>query len=292
MSELEPLALLSAEAAPGLALPPELRRVYGGDLALPERCVYANFVQTIDGVVAIPSVPDSNRLVSGGSEADRFVMGLLRAAADVVLIGSGTLRASARGRWRPDTVFPAAAEAYAELRRELGLDPRPRVAILTASGSIPPDRAVLEDAPLVVTTNAGAERLAGTLPAGVEVVALPGEAEVDVAAVVELLRGRGHRRILSEAGPHVFGSLVEAASSTSCSSRCRRCLRDVSIPRPSGSSRGSRSSPGTSSPRGFDRRVRTGATSSCSTRSRSYLSSSFASRRSARTRNTAVSPTR
>ena len=157
MSELEPLALLSAEAAPGLALPPELRRVYGGDLALPERCVYANFVQTIDGVVAIPSVPDSNRLVSGGSEADRFVMGLLRAAADVVLIGSGTLRASARGRWRPDTVFPAAAEAYAELRRELGLDPRPRVAILTASGSIPPDRAVLEDAPLVVTTNAGAE---------------------------------------------------------------------------------------------------------------------------------------
>ena len=69
---------------------------------------------------------------------------------------------------------------------------------------------MLEDAPLVVTTNAGAERLAGTLPAGVEVVALPGEAEVDVAAAVELLRGRGHRRILSEAGPHVFGSLVEA----------------------------------------------------------------------------------
>ena len=33
---------------------------------------------------------------------------------------------------------------------------------------------------------------------------------MDVAAVVELLRGRGHRRILSEAGPHVFGSLVEA----------------------------------------------------------------------------------
>jgi len=137
-------------------------------------------------------------------------MGLLRAAADVVLIGSGTLRASARGRWRPDTVFPAAAEAYAELRRELGLDPRPHVAIITASGSIPSDRAVLEDAPLVATTTAGAERLAGTLPPGVEVVALPGETEVDVAAVVELLCGRGHRRILSEAGPHVFGSLVEA----------------------------------------------------------------------------------
>ena len=211
MTELEPLALLSAEAAPGLGLPPELRRVYGGDLALPERCVYANFVQTIDGVVAIPSVPDSNRLVSGGSEADRFVMGLLRAAADVVLIGSGTLRASARGRWRPDTVFPAGAEAYAELRRELGLDPRPRVAILTASGSIPPDRAVLADGPIVVTTDAGAALLAkGELPTGVEVAALRGDAEVDVRSAVELLRERGYGRILSEAGPHVFGSLVAA----------------------------------------------------------------------------------
>ena len=210
MSVLQPLALLSAAAGPGLALPPELRRVYGGDLALPERCLYANFVQTIDGVVAIPSIPDSNRIVSGGSDADRFVMGLLRAAADVVLIGSGTLRASARGRWRPDTVFPAAAEAYAELRRELGLEPQARVAILTASGSIPSDRAVLEDAPLVLTTNAGAERMAGTLPAGVEVVELPGDAEVDILSAVELLRERGHRRILSEAGPHVFGSLVEA----------------------------------------------------------------------------------
>jgi riboflavin biosynthesis pyrimidine reductase len=206
----EPLALLSAEPELGVVLPPGLRRLYGGDLALPEPCLYANFVQTIDGVVAIPSIPDSNRIVSGGSDADRFVMGLLRAAADVVLIGSGTLRASARGRWRPDTVFSAAAEAYGELRRELGLEPQARVAILTASGSIPSDRAVLEDAPLVLTTHAGAERLAGTLPAGVEVVALPGDAEVDIRSAVELLRERGHRRILSEAGPHVFGSLVEA----------------------------------------------------------------------------------
>jgi riboflavin biosynthesis pyrimidine reductase len=210
MIDLEPLTLLSAEPELGFVLPPGLRRLYGGDLGLPERCLYANFVQTIDGVVAIPSVPDSNRIVSGGSASDRFVMGLLRAAADVVLIGSGTLRASARGRWRPDTVFPDAAEAYAELRRELRLDPQARVAILTASGSIPRDRAVLEDAPLVLTTNVGAERLADTLPAGVEVVELPGDAAVDIRSAVELLRGRGHRRILSEAGPHVFGSLVEA----------------------------------------------------------------------------------
>ena len=137
-------------------------------------------------------------------------MGLLRAASDLVLVGSGTLRASARGRWQPETVFPPGADAYAALRRELGLATRPRVAILTASGSIPPDRAVLEDGPIVLTTPSGAERLSGALPAGVEVVALAGDAEVDVRAAVELLRDRGYARLLSEAGPHVFGSLVAA----------------------------------------------------------------------------------
>jgi riboflavin biosynthesis pyrimidine reductase len=209
MTGLEPLALLHERPDGGLRLPPELRRLYGGDLALPERCLYANFVQTVDGVVAIRSVTDSNRLIAGDSDADRFVMGLLRAAADLVLIGSGTLRASARGRWQPETVFPAGAAAYAALRRDLGLEQRPRVAILTASGSIPPDRAVLEDSPIVLTTEAGAARLGGA-HAGIDVATLPGDAGVDVRSAVELLQQRGYRRILSEAGPHVFGSLVAA----------------------------------------------------------------------------------
>lgn len=210
MTELEPLALLHAEPRGGIALPPELRRLYGSDLTLPESCLYANFVQTVDGVVAIPSLPDSNRLIAGDSPADRFVMGLLRASADLVVIGSGTLRASAKGRWQPGTVFPAGREAYATLRRDLGLEPRPRVAILTGSGSIPLDRAVLADAPLVLTTRAGARRLAGSLPDDVEVVTLAGDGAVDVQAAVEHLRGRGFARILSEAGPHVFGALLEA----------------------------------------------------------------------------------
>ena len=210
MSELEPLAVLHRDSGGGPALPRELRRLYGGDLALPERCLYANFVASIDGVVAVPSLPGSNGLIAGGSDADRFVMGMLRAAADLVLIGSGTLRASPAGRWRPETVYPPAAEAYAALRRELGYPASPRVAIVTASGAIPPEHPVLADGAIVLTTERGAARLAGELPAAAEVVVLPGEGEVEVGPAVAALRERGHRRILSEAGPHVFGSLVEA----------------------------------------------------------------------------------
>ena len=210
MTDLEPLVLLHERRGAEVPLGTELRRLYGGDLGLPEHCLYANFVETLDGVVAIPSVPGSNALIGGGSDADRFVMGLLRACADAVLIGSGTLRASARGRWRPETVFAPAAELYAALRRDLGLGASPRIAIVTASGSIPLHHAVLADAPLVLTTEAGAARLRGKLPDAVEVEALPGDEEVDVRAALAVLRERGHRRILSEAGPHVFGALVEA----------------------------------------------------------------------------------
>ena len=62
-------------------LPEELRERYGGGLGFDEPCVYANFVETIDGVVAIPGLEQSNALVADSSEDDRFLMGLLRAFA-------------------------------------------------------------------------------------------------------------------------------------------------------------------------------------------------------------------
>lgn len=210
MTDLDPLVVLHDGPGDKIVLPGELRRLYGGDLALPDRSLFANFVATIDGVVAIPSLPDSNRLVGGGSEADRFVMGMLRAVADLVLIGSGTLRASPGGRWRPETVYPPAAEAFAALRVALRLPASPRVAIVTASGSIPPDHPVLAEGAIVLTSQRGAGRLGRRLPGAAEIAVLPGEAEVDVRVAVELLHERGHRRILSEAGPHVFGSLLGA----------------------------------------------------------------------------------
>jgi riboflavin biosynthesis pyrimidine reductase len=208
LTGLEPLRLVFERRAGAVPLPEPLRRLYGGDLLLPERCLYANFVSSLDGVVAVPSLPGSNALIGGGSDADRFLMGLLRAAADIVLIGSGTLLASPRGRWRPETVFPPSSAAYADLRHELGYGTSPRVAVVTASGSIPTDHPALVDGALVLTTEEGATMLAGRLPGHAELAVLPGDTAVDVRAAVELLHARGHRRVLSESGPHVFGALV------------------------------------------------------------------------------------
>ena len=206
MEPLEPL--LAAGGSEPLDLPGALARLYGGPFALAPRGVFANFVSSLDGVVRLPGVPGGNRLISGASEADRFVMGLLRACADVVLVGSGTLRGSPKGKWSPEAAFPDGGEAFAELRTRLHLRPAPGLAFVTSGPGLPVDHPVLEAGALVLTTAAGASLLAGRLPEAVEVVAVTAAERVDLPAALDELRARGHGRILVEAGPQVMGSLL------------------------------------------------------------------------------------
>src|SRR5580700_9495980 len=84
----------------GFTLPEGLRALYDGDLYFPagpaERpYVIENFVETLDGVVSF-NLPgqSSGGEISGRNEGDRFIMGLLRASADAVMVGSGTVRGS------------------------------------------------------------------------------------------------------------------------------------------------------------------------------------------------------
>ena len=211
MSALEPITVVyEREHLPRFKLPVELHRLYGGDFGLPQSCVFANFVSTIDGVVAIPSLRRSNRLISDDSESDRFVMALLRASADAILVGSGTLIGSPNARWQARDAYPAAAAQLDELRRGLGGSDQPELAVVTASGSIDPAHPAVRDGAHVLTTKRGAAKLAEQLPDASQLIVLPGEDGVDLHAAVEFLRSRGHNRILSEGGPTLFGSLASA----------------------------------------------------------------------------------
>ena len=206
---LAPLELLAEQ--PGLPhseLPEELHRLYGGTLGFAGPRVYANFVETIDGVVAMPDVDRSNALIADESAADKFVMGLLRAFADVVVVGSGTMLGSPKGTWRPDKVYPPAADAFAELRRRLGKSEQPAVAIVTGGVSFDPAHPVLEQGAVVLTTARAARELA--VAAASEVVAVNDGDQVDPAAAVAVLRARGYETILSEGGPTLLSSFVAA----------------------------------------------------------------------------------
>ena len=200
--------LFEAEALPSFDLPDELERLYGGTLGFTAPRLYANFVSTIDGVVAIPSVPGSNKIIAAGSTADLFLMGVLRAFADIIVIGTGTLHGSPKGMWSPAGPYPPTAEALEELRRRLGRPPVPELAILTRSGSLDLDHPVLERGALVVTTDWGKSALDDRLPAASMVESVG--RELDPRDAVALLRDRGNSLILTEGGPTVFGSLVAA----------------------------------------------------------------------------------
>lgn len=169
-----------------MPLPPALRDIYG-DLSLAPRCVYANFVSSLDGVVAFePEVGEAaGTLLSSRNPSDRFLMGLLRAVAGAVLIGAGTLRAEPRHLWTPEAVFPDLAAEFAELRRSLRLPARPDLFVVSASGHVDAESAALR---------AGAIVLSG---------------EVDLAAVIADLHARGHERVLTEGGPRLMGALLQ-----------------------------------------------------------------------------------
>lgn len=164
---------------PAFELPRELAALYPGSLGFPEEWLYVNFVETLDGVVALRDVPRSSRIVADDNEADKFVMALLRACADAVVVGSGTLSAHPKNVWTAEAAYPAVAEALTELRRSLGLSELPDVVVISS-------REDIESSTL-------GERLI---------------VRADIEAALDELRERGCRRILCEGGPTLFGSLL------------------------------------------------------------------------------------
>jgi riboflavin biosynthesis pyrimidine reductase len=207
---IQPFTVLSEDDdLPRWDLPAEIEALYGAH-GLAEECFVANFVESLDGVVAIPGLPRSHAIVSDDSEADRFMLALLRASADAVLVGTGTLAASPKGTWRVDKPFPDAADAFADLRASRGLPEQPKVAVVTSGISFSPSYPVLEAGAIVLTTETAAPGIAEAAPATTEIVAVNDGASVDLRAAVDALRERGHGVIVSEAGPTLFGQLVAA----------------------------------------------------------------------------------
>lgn len=205
---MTPLELLYEK--PGLrsfGLPAALAAAYGGELGIDAPRVYANFVTSVDGIVALDGEVESGGIISGHSEADRFVMGLLRACADAVVVGAGTLRKTPNHLWTAERVAPAMAPAFAELRSKLGLAARPLFVLVTASGDVDVTQPALDREALVVTTASGRARLAGRLAASVRVAAFEGN-RVALAPMLSMLRAQGMRRILSEGGPSLIGDLI------------------------------------------------------------------------------------
>jgi riboflavin biosynthesis pyrimidine reductase len=147
--------------------------------------VRANFVMTLDGVIR--GTDGTSRSIA--SAADRKAFSRQRLAADVLLVGAGTLR----------------DEDYNPSRIP--------IAIVTSSLDLPPSLKLFSlrtaDTPrtLVYTTEAAAGRVHTPLTDVADVVPCGPDA-VDLHRVVSDLAERGLPRIHCEGGPRLLGDLI------------------------------------------------------------------------------------
>jgi riboflavin biosynthesis pyrimidine reductase len=192
-----------------------------GSFALPEPppdrpWVYTNFVQSLDGIVSLLGKHASGAEISQ-SRADRWLMDLLRAHADGVIIGMNTLREEQRNRG-PESrgiVFRAVEPDLLRLREKLG-NGRQRNIFVTRALDIDLSQLKAFDGDVVdvgiVTSPAGGERLrALTTHPHVTIIAAGAGESVDLAAAVRELRTQlGIQYLLCEGGPTLYGNLARA----------------------------------------------------------------------------------
>jgi riboflavin biosynthesis pyrimidine reductase len=138
---------------------------------------------------------------------------VLRAAADAVVVGAGTLRADPIHRWTARYIFPALTEAYDALRDALGKSGPPLNVIVTARGELDPTLPVFQSGEvpvLIVTTSSGARQLGAlSLPENVRVMTIHAADAVSARDVVEAITAtRDGKLILIEGGPRLMGDFL------------------------------------------------------------------------------------
>jgi riboflavin biosynthesis pyrimidine reductase len=198
-----------------LPLPRNLARLYGPlRMRLPRSRpqVLSNFVTTLDGVVSLHARGhDGGSDISGFSSQDHMVMGLLRAVADAVIVGSGALDADRKHIWTAGAIFPALANDYGRLSAAMGKSETPLNVVVSGSGRIDlrlPVFASGKVRALVVTTAAGARRLRRQrAPDSVEIRAIRrGAGAIPASAILdEVRRVSSGNLILIEGGPRLLG---------------------------------------------------------------------------------------
>jgi len=175
---------------------------------------YANFVQSMDGIASF-----KGKHASGGDIAqsveDKWLMNLLRAHADAILLGMNTLVEETRnlpnlndGR---GPVYQTEGEELRAYRKQIGKG-REKVIFATNSAMIDPAAYRIFDGgqvdTFVLTTAAGAKKLSAK--AVQTLVAGPGET-VDLPAAMEMLREKlGIQLLLCEGGPTLYGNMSRA----------------------------------------------------------------------------------
>lgn len=162
--------------------------------------VRANFVASVDGAATL-----AGRSGGLGNEMDRRIFALLRALADVVLVGAGTVRAEHYGPAEID-------DEWRSLRTEQ--NPTPPIAVVSRGLDLDLSAPLFAAAPahartIVVLPGAVDERRRREIGEVADVI-VAGDDLVQPSAAIPQLAERGLRRISCEGGPRLLSHLVAA----------------------------------------------------------------------------------
>ncbi len=163
--------------------------------------VALDMITSIDGATTV-----EGRSGGLGGEADHAAFFALRAAADVVLVGAGTVRAEGYGP-------PVLDEHLRAARIEAARSPLPRIAIVTASLNVDLGSRLFLDSPTlpIVLTSETADLARRAAAEAVAEVAAFGSDEVVLERALRWLHDRaGARVVVCEGGPSLNAQLVEA----------------------------------------------------------------------------------
>ena len=166
--------------------------------------VFINMAMTADGKIAT-----ANRAVSSfGSHQDFEHLLELRATADAVMTGAGTLKA------QPDIKLSPGPAKFRKMRKEHGLADAPLRIIVSGSGQVSPRSKLFrtKGAPIIVlvTEQMTKARHAALAKSGGR-VHVCGKTEVDFKAALNWLRTEwGVKRLLCEGGGRLNNSLLAA----------------------------------------------------------------------------------
>jgi riboflavin biosynthesis pyrimidine reductase len=163
----------------------------------------ANMVASLDGAATLGGRSGG---LSGG--ADQQVFAMLRALADVILVGAETARVEGYRPVRPRTE----GVRWAWLRA--GRAPSPPIAVVTRRLDLDLASPLLAASPahartIVITTEAAPPGRRAAAAAAADVI-VAGQQSVDIRAAVGALAARGHRQILTEGGPYLLNQIIEA----------------------------------------------------------------------------------
>jgi len=178
--------------------------------------IYSNFVQSLDGIASLLGKHATGADIAQSS-ADRWLMDLLRAYGDAVIMGMTTLRIERCNR-APESrgiVFQVVEPALLRLREKLGKQ-RQRNIFVTHALDLDLSQWKVFDGDVVnaaiVTSPAGAERLVRQKVQPQIAIIAAGKGEtLDLPAAIRRLRKQLEiKYLLCEGGPTLYGALARA----------------------------------------------------------------------------------